>query len=268
MALTIGTGPFADDPAGRFDTRPPATPLLYWEPFGKRFRVVLDGQTLADSRDALTLHETGEMMRVCVPPSDVLRDLLTPGDTTEAGRRGSLRFWSYGSGERPIDAVAQSFDAPPEAASALAGHVVFDLDKVDAWYLDDDLGYAHPRNPYHRVDVHMSSSRVVVRSGGVTIAESSGPAILYETGLPPRIYLPPDAIQSTVLSKSETVSRCPYKGDGQHWHVLAGDQRVEDAAWSLTTPIGDASRIPRWVSFYPDKVTVEVDGRKLTDAGT
>ena len=261
MALTIGTGPFGEDPTGRFDTRPPTTPLLYWEPFGKRFRVVLDGQTLADSRDALTLHETGEMMRVCVPARDVRRDLLTPGDTTKPGRTGSLLSWAY----RSVDAVAQSFDAPPDAASALADHVVFDLDKVDAWYLDDDLGYAHPRNPYHRVDVHMSQSKVVVRSGAVTIAETSGPAILYETGMPPRFYLPPDAIQPTVLSKSETVSQCPYKGDGQHWHVRAEGGRIDDAAWSLTTPMGDALRIPHWISFYPDKVTVEVDGQTLAN---
>jgi hypothetical protein len=31
-------------------------------------------------------------------------------------------------------------------------------------------------------------------------------------------------------------------------------------AWNLTTPMGDALMIPRWFSFYPDKVEVRVDG--------
>ena len=53
MALTIGTGPFSEQPAGRFDVEPPARPLLFWEPFAKRFRIVAGGETIVDSRRIL-----------------------------------------------------------------------------------------------------------------------------------------------------------------------------------------------------------------------
>ena len=259
MALTIGTAPFSEHPAGHFDVEPPTRPLLFWEPFPKRLRVVMGGETIADSRRVVALHETGKMMRLCAPWSDIVRERLTPRSTAPGGRIGALRSWGVASGE----AIAQAIDEPPAAAAALKGHVVFDLEKVDAWYLENDLGYAHPRDPYHRFDVQRSSRHVVIHAGDTLIAETTAPAILFETSTPTRFYLPPDAVRTELLVKSETVSQCPYKGDGQHWHVKAEGGRIVDAAWSLTTPMGDALSIPRWFSFYPDKLSIAIDGERL-----
>ena len=263
MALTIGTGPFGREPSGRFDVEPPSRPLLFWEPFPKRLRVVAKGETVADSRNVVALHETGQMMRLCVPWSDVRRELLTPGPDSSDGRPGPARCWSLGTAKGIVEKAAQSFETPPPAAALLKDHVSFDLEKMDAWYLEDDLGYAHPRDPYHCFDVHRASRRVVVRAGDTLLAETSHPAMLFETSLAPRFYLPPDAVRLEFLKKSETVSQCPYKGDGQHWHVVVAGYRMTDAAWSLTTPMGDALAIPRWFSFYPEKLAVEVDGERL-----
>ena len=259
MALTIGTAPFSEQPAGHFDVVPSARPLLFWEPFLKRLRVVAGGETIVDSRRAIALHETGKMMRLCAPSADVRREAMTAGAELAGGRLGPLRAWSVAAGEP----IAQSIDAPPESAAALKDYVIFDAEKADAWYLEDDLGYAHPRDPYHRFDVHRSSRHVVVRAGETLLAETRAPAMLFETSTPTRFYLPPDAVRTALLVKSETVSQCPYKGDGQHWHVEVGGHRIADAAWSLTTPMGDALTIPRWFSFYPEKVSVEVDGERL-----
>ncbi len=259
MALTIGNGPFSKQPAGRFDVAPPARPLLFWEPYQKRLRVVAGGETIIDSRNAVALHETGKLMRLCAPWSDVRREHLRAGDTADGGHAGPLRAWAVGTGA----AIAQSIEAPPPAISALKDHVIFNLDQADAWYLEDELGYAHPRDPYHRCDVHRSSRHVVVRAGATVVAETRAPAILFETSIPMRFYLPPEAVRTALLAKSETVSQCPYKGDGQHWHVVVDGMRIADAAWSLATPMGDALMIPRWFSFYPEKLTVDVDGERL-----
>ena len=260
MALTIGTGPFSEQPTGRFDVEPPARPLLFWEPYLKRLRVVVDGQTIADSQNVIALHETGKMMRLCVPWSDVRPEILLPGPTVVSRQTGPIRSWSAHVAGGVKNAVAQSFDAPTAAAAVLQNHVFFDFENVDAWYLEDELGYAHPRDPYHRCDVHRSSRHVVVRAGETVIADSHAPAILFETSIAPRFYLPPDTVRTERLVKSDTVSECPYKGDGQHWHVVADGRQIDDAAWNLTTPLGDALMIPRWFSFYPEKLNVEIDG--------
>lgn len=262
MALTIGTGPFGREPAGRFDVTPPATPLLFWEPFPKRLRIRQGKEIVADSRRCLALHQTGRVMQLCVPRADVRTELLSQEGASRDARLGVLRSWSIRGANGELKAAARSFEAPPAAAAPLQDHLVFELEKVDAWYLDDDLGYAHPRDPYHRFDVQRASQHVVVSAGNTVIAETSTPAILYETSTAPRFYLPPDALR-VALVKSATVSRCPYKGDGQHWHAEVDGRHIADMAWNLTTPMGDALMIPRWFSFYADKVEVRVDGELL-----
>lgn len=259
MALTIGTGPFGRQPAGQFDVAPPSRPLLFWEPFPKRLRVVAGGETIVDSRRVVALHATGMMMRLAVPPVDVRRERLVRNASETDARLGEVQGWSIEGGAT----IARSIAAPPAAAAALKDLVILDLDRADAWYLEDELGYAHPRDPYHRFDVHRASRHVVVRAGGTLVAETRTPAILFETSTPVRYYLPPDEVRPGVLAKSATVSQCPYKGDGQHWHVVAGGTRIADAAWTLTTPMDGALAIPHWISFYPDKVSVEVDGERL-----
>lgn len=261
MALTIGTGPFGKEPAGHFDVAPPATPLLFWEPFPKRLRVKHGGEFLADSRGCLALHQTGQAMQLCLPRADVRTEFLVQGAVSDQKQLGQVRSWSIAAGKGVLDGAVNSFEAPPEAAAALLDYMVFDLEKVDAWYLDDDLGYAHPRDPYHRFDVHRAAHHVVVSVGNILVAETAAPAILYETSLKPRLYLPPDAIR-VALVKSEVVSRCPYKGDGQHWHVEVDGRRIANGAWNLTTPMGDALMIPRWFSFYTEKLDVQVDGKR------
>jgi uncharacterized protein (DUF427 family) len=61
---------------------------------------------------------------------------------------------------------------------------------MDAWYEEDEEVFVHPRDPYHRVDILESSRRVTVRVNGEVVAQTERPKILFETGLPPRQYIP------------------------------------------------------------------------------
>ncbi|MDP6258642.1 MAG: DUF427 domain-containing protein [Rhodospirillales bacterium] len=58
--------------------------------------------------------------------------------------------------------------------------------------------------------------------GGETIAESSNVTFVFETGMSTRYYLPMDDIRMTALTRSETTTRCPYKGIASYWSVEAG----------------------------------------------
>lgn len=48
---------------------------------------------------------------------------------------------------------------------------------------------------------------------GVVLAESASPVIVFETGLPPRYYLPRTDLAYEHLVESGTQTSCPYKGD-------------------------------------------------------
>jgi hypothetical protein len=52
---------------------------------------------------------------------------------------------------------------------------------------------------------------------------------------------------------------CPYKGLASYYNV--GEART--AAWSYCAPFEEVERITDLVSFYPEKVTITIEGEKL-----
>lgn len=267
MALTYGTAPFGPNPAGlfNFERRGP-TEVLYWEDFPKRVRVEIGGEVVADSRSVKALHETGQMMRLFFARADVRTDLLEGAERSKGSDvTGDAHCWSVRAGGRLLKAVVRSYDDPPRSAPPIQGYLSFDLEKVDAWYLEDDEGYAHPRDPYHSFDIHNAARRVIVRLGDRVIADSKRPRILFETGVAPRYYLPLEDVRVDLFERSETVSECPYKGDGQHWNVSSDGKWIKDAAWSLPAPLGEATQIKDWFCFYAEKVELEIDGHRIRD---
>lgn len=47
--------------------------------------------------------------------------------------------------------------------------------------------------------------------------------------------------------------------------VLAGGDRVEDAAWSLPHPLPEGFAAAEHICFYPTKVDIIVDGQPVDD---
>lgn len=97
------------------------------------------------------------------------------------------------------------------------------------------------------------------------VAESRRPKLLFETSNPIRYYLPFADVRIDLLERSDTVSECPYKGDGQHWHLAVGEGRIDDAAWSLPHPLPEGFAAADHICFYPEKVDTLVDGELVDD---
>jgi uncharacterized protein (DUF427 family) len=94
----------------------------------------------------------------------------------------------------------------------------------------------------------------------VTIAETEKPTLLFETGLPTRYYVPMTHVRMDLLTPSESVSHCPYKGTAEYWSLRTEDGIRRDVAWSYPTPLPESQKIAGLISFYPEKVDVYVDG--------
>lgn len=69
-------------------------------------------------------------------------------------------------------------------------------DAAERWLEEDEEVIVHPHDPYHRIEVLRSSRHVRVHVGGEPVAESTRPRILFETGLPPRYYLPREDVRA------------------------------------------------------------------------
>jgi uncharacterized protein (DUF427 family) len=131
---------------------------------------------------------------------------------------------------------------------------------MEAWFEEDEQVFTHPRSPYTRVDILDSSRHVQVEVAGVTVADSTRPRVLFETGLPPRFYLPKLDLRLDLLEPSDKVTHCPYKGQARYWSVRAGAAVHPDLAWSYPTPLPESQRIAGLVTFYDEKVDVFLDG--------
>ncbi len=115
----------------------------------------------------------------------------------------------------------------------------------------------------HTVTITQGTEHVEVRLGDQLLAESDRPLLLDETGLPRRYYLPPEDVRMELLSPTTFHTTCPFKGEASYWSVQVGDEVQDGIVWSYEDPIEAASDIAGHLSFYPERVTITVDGAPL-----
>jgi uncharacterized protein (DUF427 family) len=263
LALTVGTGPFGKQSTGKFnfEVTAPRGHALYFEDSPKRVRAVFNGETVVDSRRVKLMHETGHLPIYYFPEEDVRQDLLEPSDhTTHCPFKGDASYWSVRVGDRVAENAVWSYLEPLEGAPPISGYVAFYHDAMDKWLEEDEEIIGHPHDPYHRVDVLESSRHVRVRVNGEVVAETHRPKILFETGLPPRYYLPPEDVHTELLVESETKTVCPYKGIASYRSTRIDGEVVEDLAWYYPEPLPEAQKVRDHVCFYDEKAVIEIDG--------
>jgi uncharacterized protein (DUF427 family) len=263
MTLTIGTGPFGTQSAGtfNFDTGVLQRHTLYFEDSPRRVRVMFNGETVADSKRAKLMHETGHLPVYYFPEEDVRLELLEESEhMTHCPFKGDASYWSVKVGDRVSENAVWGYAEPIDSATAIAGYLAFYWRMMDHWFEEDEEVFVHPRDPYHRVDILESSRHVKVSVNGEVVAETERPKVLFETGLPPRYYIPPEDVRAEALLTSEKTTRCPYKGVASYWSVEAGGERVEDLIWYYPEPIPEAAKIKGLLAFFNEKVDLEVDG--------
>jgi uncharacterized protein (DUF427 family) len=63
-------------------------------------------------------------------------------------------------------------------------------------------------------------------------------------------YFPPGAIKSEFFGKSETQSRCPWKGTANYYSLNVAGQENKDAAWYYPEVSTQAKGIKGYVAFW------------------
>jgi uncharacterized protein (DUF427 family) len=223
---------------------------------------MVSGQIVADSINAVYLFEHGHLPVYYFPIRDVRPDVLVPSDTTtHCPRKGDARYWSIVVGDRKIVDAVWGYPEPIPSCPDISGYVAFYWDRVDAWFEEDEEVFVHARSPYHRVDVMQSSRLVQVIHGGEVIAESSQPRLLFETGLPTRFYLPKLDVRMDLLTPSDSLSVCPYKGQARYYNINVPLSPLPDGVWYYPAPIPECPKIQNYLCFYNEKVDqLLVDG--------
>ena len=200
------------------------------EPCPKWIRGVVDGEVVVDTRRGVYFWEHGRYPQHWIPVPDVTLDRLPAGVVHRSDR------------------------------AELADHVQVDWGAVDHWFEEDEEVFTHPRDPYTRIDILPSSRRVEVHIAGETVAETTRPRLLFETGLPPRYYLPLTDLRLDLLVPSDRVTHCPYKGAATYWSVQAPDRLHPDIVWTYRTPLPESRMIAGCAAFFNERVDLVIDG--------
>jgi uncharacterized protein (DUF427 family) len=224
----------------------------------KRVRVYLAGRLVADTRRPFLVWEVPYYPAYYLPLADVVAELEPIGKTEHSPSRGDAQIFDVRVEGATAESAAKRYpDSPIEQLRDL---VRFDWNAMDEWLEEDEPVYVHPRDPYKRVDILASSRHVRVAVDGVTVADSDKPRILFETGLPPRYYLPLPDIRAELLIPSGTQTHCPYKGTADYWSVDAGHGVHRDLVWIYRTPLPESQKIAGLACFYNEKVDLYLDG--------
>ncbi|WP_019730323.1 DUF427 domain-containing protein, partial [Mycobacterium avium] len=206
------------DRGGGFSPPIPAE-VVYVEPHPRRVQAVKDGRSVIDTERALMVHRRGRPLSYVFPADEV------------AGLPG---------------------EPEPEAP----GFVHVPWDAVDTWWEEGRKLVHYPPNPYHRVDCRGTRRRLRVRVGGTTLVDTDHTTIVFETALPPRLYVDPAHVRTDLLRRSETTSYCNYKGFATYWSLVDGDRVVDDVGWCYPDPPPESLPIKGFLSF--DETRVEL----------
>ena len=230
------------------------------EPAPRQVRGFLGDQLVFDTTSARYVWEVPYYPQYYIPLSDVRAEFLRDENRPQRVQFGPSRTFSVVSDSQTHKSAARVFD---DGEGAVAGLVRFEWEPL-TWFEEDEPIYGHPRNPYARVDALRSHRHVVVELGGVILADTSSPVLLFETGLPTRYYIDRTDVAFEHLEPSSTQTLCPYKGvTSAYWSVRAGDGVHKDIAWTYNTPLPAVAPIANMVAFYNEKLDITVDGATL-----
>lgn len=215
------------------------------EPAPRRVRGYLGDALVFDTTAARYVWEVPYYPQYYIPVTGVRDGFLRDEQHPQRVQFGPSRLHSLVAGDRVHESVAR----------------VFDGEGPLRWFEEDEPIYGHPRSPYVRVDALRSHRHVRVELGGVVLADTATPVLLFETGLSTRCYIDLTDVAIEHLEPSPTQTLCPYKGvTWGYWWVRAVGTVHPDLAWTYHYPLPAVARIAGLVAFYDEKVDVVVDG--------
>jgi uncharacterized protein (DUF427 family) len=196
---------------------------LSLEPVTWRVRALAaGGRTVADSRAALLVLYDDAPPAYAFPESDI--------------ERGALPDSAW----RPLPGAA--------------GYALLDNGLVETWLEEDEPVLGHPRSVYHRIDAIASSRHVRVTLAGETLAETTRPMAVFETGEPARFYFAQADVRLDLLEPSATVTTSPYLGTAVWFRARIDGKLHPDVAWTYRFTIPQLPRIAGLLAFRDDLV--------------
>ncbi|MDN0200112.1 DUF427 domain-containing protein [Streptomyces sp. S.PNR 29] len=237
---------------------------LLWEPSDRWVRGRKADVTVVDSRHPVLVWEPGlPVPQYAFPREEVREDLLRPAKSPRRGTHaGSQIFYDLEVHGELLENAAWTFPADD-----LAGHIAFEWFRrwghsLDHWYEEEEEIFVHPRDPHKRVDAMPSSRHVRVEIAGTVVADTRRPALLFETALPTRYYIPAEDVRLDLFEPTGHSTQCPYKGTARYWTWRGGGDVPPNIVWSYPDPLPAVAAVRGLLAFFNEAVDITVDGER------
>jgi len=118
------------------------------EPATRRWRAYFNHHVIADTNDALILHEANLPDVVYFPREDVAMEYMGRTDRhTQCPHKGQASYYTLRIGGEIAENVAWSYEDPLDPVSRIASRIAFYADRVEVYDIDDAAV-----NPHHDRD--------------------------------------------------------------------------------------------------------------------
>ena len=123
-----------------------------------------------------------------------------------------------------------------------------------------ESAWDYPRPPR----VERCRRHVLVRFGGIDLADSRDNLRVLELAHPPAFYLPPHHVRLELLTLSTYHTNCEYKGRASYYDLALDGRTVKNVAWVYTDPTPEFAALRGHIAFYPGRVDAAfVDGERV-----
>ncbi|CAI6090220.1 hypothetical protein V2G26_006272 [Clonostachys chloroleuca] len=233
----------------------------------RRVRVVFNRKIIVDTTAATLVWEHDYFPQYYVPLKDLQGDLKeTQKIQIDGQTKASVATLTVTAGEGETDTATTDRVVCFEGIGSLDSAtqmVRLEFGSMDEWLEEDQPIYVHAKDPFKRIDILPSQRPIEVKVSGQTVAKSNFAMHLFETGLPTRYYLPLSAVDQTVLRKSQLVTKCPYKGEAEYYHIVINGKEQQNLVWYYRLPTHESAAVAGMVCFYNEKVDISLDGKPL-----
>ena len=142
----MGTALFGHEPEGALNVDVPLDGLKFSEPFPRRLRAQVGGETVADTIRARLLHEHGALPTYWFPREDVAAHLVPSELQTTCAYKGHASWWSVQLDDGLEENLVWSYPEPHHDGEPVRGLLAFLDEQVDVDV--DGVRQPRPRTPW------------------------------------------------------------------------------------------------------------------------
>lgn len=118
-------------------------------PETRRVRILLGGETIADTTAAWRVEETFHPPTIYLPPPAFQPGVLRPAPGgSHCEWKGAARYWTLAAGGRVAESAGWSYPAPTPGFLPIRDHVAVYAGRMDACFLDEERVTPQPGGFY------------------------------------------------------------------------------------------------------------------------